>query len=635
MASDRTVRVVITGSSAGAVKAFQEVAGASDNAGKTAASTTEAHGSKIAGHVAKIGGAAAAVGGGITAALGPLTEVVGKSQDLTAQLGQALQNSGQNTDGWKEKLEGAEAAGRKLGITNEQTIQSVQALVQAGVPYTDALKAQADIADIATGKHEDLATATQQVIKATQGHVKGLADLGVSAQKAGASQAQVAKDVKAVSDLQKKVPLDQDAIKTATDKVTLAQKAYTDAVKAHGPASDQARTAADNLRTAQDNLDKAQNTLQGDEASLAADRQKQASDQASSMQQGNTLWGVLGQTQKRVGGEASASAQTVSGHIRTWKADIGDLAESVGTHLMPVLAVVGPAAAGIGSAMTVAGGAIDGAKKIMGLFKPAAEAAGVASGGLAVAEDAEAVSAGAAATATSLLDTALAVLTSPITIVIVAVAALVTAGVLLIKHWDDVKKAAKEVWDKVSAFFVGLWHDITGALGHIKDAFTDVKNWISDRINDIKRFIGGIPDAISGVKDHILNALKYPFQAAFHYIAKAWNDTIGKLSFSAPSWVPVIGGKGFSMPTLPDPGMPSLQYGGMVLSTGLAVVHEGETFSGVGGQLGGGDYIDNRTANIYVMGGDPQAVVNALKQYMRSNGTIPVTVNAARRLGAA
>jgi hypothetical protein len=38
---------------------------------------------------------------------------------------------------------------------------------------------------------------------------------------------------------------------------------------------------------------------------------------------------------------------------------------------------------------------------------------------------------------------------------------------------------------------------------------------------------------------------------------------------------------------------------------------------------------------INVYGGDPQAVVNALQQYMRNNGSVPITVRAASRVGAA
>jgi hypothetical protein len=36
----------------------------------------------------------------------------------------------------------------------------------------------------------------------------------------------------------------------------------------------------------------------------------------------------------------------------------------------------------------------------------------------------------------------------------------------------------------------------------------------------------------------------------FKGIASIWNNTVGKLAFTIPSWVPVIGGKSFSMPNI-------------------------------------------------------------------------------------
>jgi hypothetical protein len=61
-------------------------------------------------------------------------------------------------------------------------------------------------------------------------------------------------------------------------------------------------------------------------------------------------------------------------------------------------------------------------------------------------------------------------------------------------------------------------------------------------------------------------------KAVWNGIAKGWNDTVGSLSFNVPSWVPFIGGKGFSMPQIP-----TFETGGYVPTTGLALLHAGET----------------------------------------------------------
>jgi len=73
----------------------------------------------------------------------------------------------------------------------------------------------------------------------------------------------------------------------------------------------------------------------------------------------------------------------------------------------------------------------------------------------------------------------------------------------------------------------------------------------------------------SGIKDIFFA----PFKLAFNLIAGAWNNTVGKVSFTVPDWVPKLGGKGFSMPKIP-----LLAEGGVVQATPggmLAVIGEG------------------------------------------------------------
>jgi len=57
---------------------------------------------------------------------------------------------------------------------------------------------------------------------------------------------------------------------------------------------------------------------------------------------------------------------------------------------------------------------------------------------------------------------------------------------------------------------------------------------------------------------------------------------VGKLSFHVPSWVPVVGGKGFDVPKIP-----TYQTGGYVPTTGLALLHAGETVIPAGQGTGG------------------------------------------------
>jgi hypothetical protein len=108
----------------------------------------------------------------------------------------------------------------------------------------------------------------------------------------------------------------------------------------------------------------------------------------------------------------------------------------------------------------------------------------------------------------------------------------------------------------------------------------------------------------------------------FNGIAQLWNNTFGKLSFKAPSWVPFgLGGKGFDVPDIP-----LLANGGIVTSPTLAMVGEAGPEAVIPldrlGAMGAGGNV-----TINVNGGDPNAVVAALRTYMRQNGSVPIRVS--------
>jgi hypothetical protein len=113
------------------------------------------------------------------------------------------------------------------------------------------------------------------------------------------------------------------------------------------------------------------------------------------------------------------------------------------------------------------------------------------------------------------------------------------------------------------------------------------------------------------------------YKTIFNGIATLWNNSIGKLSFKFPSFVPGLGGKGFDVPNIP-----MLAQGGIVTSPTLALIGEGNgpeaviplDRMGEFGMGGGGG------ATINVQGGDPQAVVDALTRWYRQNGPLPVKV---------
>jgi hypothetical protein len=141
--------------------------------------------------------------------------------------------------------------------------------------------------------------------------------------------------------------------------------------------------------------------------------------------------------------------------------------------------------------------------------------------------------------------------------------------------------------------------------------------------NIVDAVFGAMKFWIENVTIPAIKGLLAVFKTVFNGIASLWNNSIGKLSFKFPSFVPGFGGKGFDVPNIP-----MLADGGIVRSATLAVIGEAGpeavvplSRAGEFGMGGGGN------VTINVNGGDPQQVVNALRRYMQVNGSVPIRVS--------
>lgn len=146
----------------------------------------------------------------------------------------------------------------------------------------------------------------------------------------------------------------------------------------------------------------------------------------------------------------------------------------------------------------------------------------------------------------------IAMTANPIGLIIVGVAALIAAIVFL---------ATK------TKFFQTIWRV---AWGGIKAAAVAVFDWF--RL---------LPLRMGAVFSLLGRAITAPFRAAFNLVATMWNNTIGKLHWTIPAWVPGIGGSSISAPRLPKfhrggvaPGAPGTEM--------LAILQAGERVSPAG-----------------------------------------------------
>ena len=148
---------------------------------------------------------------------------------------------------------------------------------------------------------------------------------------------------------------------------------------------------------------------------------------------------------------------------------------------------------------------------------------------------------------------------NPIGLIILGIVALVGVIILI---------ATKTTW------FQTAWKVAWGA---IKAAAVNVWNWLS-----------GLPGKIGSAFGRVGNLISSPFRSAFNAVARAWNNTVGSLSWTVPGWVPFVGGNSISAPRLPEfhtGGIASGALGGEF----LAVLKAGERVTGGnGGSSGGG-----------------------------------------------
>jgi hypothetical protein len=280
------------------------------------------------------------------------------------------------------------------------------------------------------------------------------------------------------------------------------------------------------------------------------------------------------------GGATAANAETAAGKMARLKIQMDETKESIGAALLPVM------------------------EKLLNLLMPLAAFAqenttlflifaGVI-GGLSIAV----LAANAAMKIYSAFQTIMAAKTkimtaaqtafnfvlsaNPIGLVVIAIAALVAGLVLAYNKSETFREA------------------VQGLFSAVKSAVTGSVEFLKSYLNVVMGFYKGI----------------------FNGIATLWNSTIGKLSFTTPSWVPGFGGKGFSVPQIP-----MLANGGIVTGPTLAMIGERGPEAVI--PLNRAGAMGSTTINVYSTLADaslPDKLVNALRQYNRRSGVIDIAV---------
>jgi len=200
-----------------------------------------------------------------------------------------------------------------------------------------------------------------------------------------------------------------------------------------------------------------------------------------------------------------------------------------------------------------------------------------------------------------------------------AVPKIVEAGLALAGHLAPALLSfGKNVLEGIGSILA----EIGGAIGR---GFVNIGSYALDQAGAFgNKILEAVMKPINFMGDLVgsaLNAVVDTFKSVYNALAGLWNNSIGSFSFKVPGWVPKLGGKGFDMPNLPE-----LAEGGIVKSATIAMIGEKGPEAVIPlskmGQMGGMNITVNMPA-----GADGNDVVQALEDYVRRNGSIPLAVN--------
>lgn len=213
-----------------------------------------------------------------------------------------------------------------------------------------------------------------------------------------------------------------------------------------------------------------------------------------------------------------ASVGTAVNKFNSWAQNNGEL---LGT-IVKVVGGLGALSLGVSAVSFVFGGFF----KVIAFGNAIIKAARTAQMAFAMAQLAGTGVTGGMTAAVTALN--LAFLANPITWIIIGIVALIGVGYLLIKNWD-----------KVKAFFVGLWNYITGvfhrAMEMLNKTFLKYSPWvlIYNNWSKITSFFSGLWDKVKGIFNSVLgwvkNFAKPFFDFGVNIISGLWNGIKAKV----------------------------------------------------------------------------------------------------------
>jgi IS1 family transposase len=488
--------------------------------------------------------------------------------------------------GFQEAQKGVATTQQKFDKFAKQTAIAFAGVTAAVTKFAMSAADDAEDAAKLANTLKNVVNATDEVTASTEDYISKMTlATGVADSDLRASLSRLVRSTKSVTEAQELQNLALNiSAATGKDLGTVTNglaKAYDGNVKALAklgiPLGENAKNAQE-FNKVQTKLNKAlieqQNALQqygvkSKEYKKATENVNELQAESNALMQAGTDWATeLG---NQFGGALATKTDSAAGKIAIMKNSFAEAQETIGYVFLPLLAEVGNMLQGIVPFITENSDLIG--KLMLGFM---ALAGAIVAANLAIKAYATITAVVKGATiAWTAAQAALnvAMTANPIGLIVAGIALLIAALVLAYKKFDWFRNFVDGIWD-------GL---VTG--------FNFAK------------------DAVIGAFTAIYNAGK----VVFNKIADLWNNSLGKISFSVPDWIPAVGGNSWSFPKIPK-----LAKGGIVTKPTLALIGEAGAEAVVPLNRGGG-MGNHYTININSALADPEGVARAVKRVIQDS----------------
>jgi hypothetical protein len=502
------------------------------------------------------------VGGAAITGVGIALQALGsKDKQAQDQLEQAVRQTGKSIGDYKEGFEKAIKTQENFGHSAVDTQEALRKMTQATNDPKKALEQMGLVANLAAARHITLSDAADLVDKIMSGKgTRTLTEYGITMARAGNSAGAL---TAAHAGVQKSTA----TLEAAQLKLTQVEEAQH---------AKKVLTVADHIA-----LENAQNRVTLAAAGLTKAHEKVTAAQDMQKSATNRTQDALDQLSKKVDGQANASVNNFGAQVNIAKTKLEDWGAAMGQKVGPVLTALGPILSIVCVGM-----------ELMRARQLAAAAATVVGTGAT----------GAATVAQTGFN--LSMLANPITLVIVAIVALVAGLVWFFTQtklgqeiWKNFTKFLGDAWsflwnsvlkpvfEAIGAIFTWLWNNIMkpyialivnevkvfGAIFNWlwNNIISPVANWIGGAIRNVGAVIGAVFGGIAGVVSGSFSSVHGIIRGVMNGVVNLINGAIGGLNtlIRAVNSIP-----GVSIPTIGR--LPAFADGGTMGTTGLALVGE-------------------------------------------------------------